>query len=138
MPPPRSPYCLIQEDLWPNNWKILIVCVLLNRTTRKQVEKILPSLFKLCPTVQSMSNCNLSQLTSVIAPLGFKNKRAITLINLSKNYLKTNWTHAKELPGIGDYGAAAWDIFVLGKIPDVCPKDHALTLYYKWLTKHDD
>lgn len=136
MIPLRSPYCLIQEDLWPDKWKILISCILLNRTSRKQVEKILPTLFKLCPTPQDMIDCNIDLLTSVIAPLGFKNKRVITLIKLSKNFLEQNWKHARDLPGIGEYGSDVWDIFVRGIIPKSCPKDHALTLWWNWYTFH--
>lgn len=138
MIPPRSPYCLIQEDLWPNEWRILVSCVLLNRTARRQVERVLPDLFNLCPTAQDMVNCNAEQLASIIAPLGFKNRRAVSLIQLSKNYLQTNWQHAKELPGIGEYGAAVWEIFVKGVLPPVAPKDHALTWYHAWRLKHDN
>lgn len=137
MIPPRSPYCLIQEDLWPNEWRILVSCVLLNRTARKQVERVLPDVFKLCPTASHMANCDIEQLSSIIAPLGFKNRRANSLVELSKKYLASNWKHAKDLPGIGEYGAAVWDIFVIGEIPKECPKDHALTLWWNWYVHHD-
>ena len=137
MIPPRSPYCLIQEDLWPDKWKMLVSCVLLNRTARKQVERILPQLFALCPTPNDMAQCDPALLASVISPLGFKNRRAVTLINLSKNFLMPNWTHASELPGIGEYGSAVWDIFVLNKLPDQAPNDHALTWYYNWRLQND-
>lgn len=30
--PPRSPYGLIQEDLWPCPWKLLIATIFLNKT----------------------------------------------------------------------------------------------------------
>lgn len=137
MIPPRSPYCLIQEDLWPDKWKMLVACVLLNRTARKQVEKILPQLFAMCPTPKDMVLCDPQLLASVISPLGFKNRRAVTLINLSKNFLMSNWSHASELPGIGEYGASVWDIFVLNKMPDQAPNDHALTWYYNWRLQND-
>lgn len=138
MIPPRSPYCLIQEDLWPDKWKMLVSCVLLNRTARKQVEKILPQLFALCPTAKDMAECNMSSLTSIIAPLGFKNRRAITLIKLSKSFLEPNWKHASELPGVGEYAAAVWDIFVLNKMPSSAPNDHALTWYWHWRQQNDN
>lgn len=136
MIPPRSPYSLIQEDLWPNEWKILVSCILLNCTTRKQVEKVMPRLFQLCPDAASMSVVDKEPLARVIAPLGFKNKRSSTLISMSKAYLKGGWTHAKELPGVGEYAAAAWEIFVKRSMPSMCPKDHALTLWWKWHQRH--
>ena len=136
MIPPRSPYCLIQEDLWPNEWKILVVCMLLNCTTRTAVEKVLPKLFDKYPDAKSVANADHAQLTQVICSLGFGNRRASNLIKMSQHYLRGNWKHAKDLPGIGDYAAAAWEIFVRGTLPKDCPKDHALTYYYNWRKRH--
>lgn len=31
--PPRSPYGLVQEDLWQSPWKLLVATMFLNRTT---------------------------------------------------------------------------------------------------------
>lgn len=135
-PPPRSPYSLIQEDLWPDEWKILISCMLLNCTTRKQVEKVLPILFRMWPTAVSMASADQHAVSRVISSLGFQNRRAAGLIKMSKSYVTDDWTHAKELPGIGEYAAAAWEIFCQGKIPSSQPKDHALVYYYNWRLKH--
>lgn len=45
---PRSPeHPLIQEDLLHNEWMILVVCMMLNQTQRKQVEKVLPKFMSL-------------------------------------------------------------------------------------------
>lgn len=54
---------------------------------------------------------------------------------MTRVYLTTDWQHAKELPGIGAYAAAAWEIFCDGTIPIEEPKDHALVLYYRWLKR---
>ena len=43
--PPKSPVGLIQEELWPDEWKILISCLMLNQTTRKQVDKVIWKFF---------------------------------------------------------------------------------------------
>ena len=56
-------------------------------------------------------------LTSVIGPLGFKNRRGITLIKFSKNSLKTNWKHAGAFSNVGEYASAKWCIFVFSKMP---------------------
>lgn len=136
MIPPRSPYGLIQEDLWPNEWKILVVCMLLNCTTRKSVQKVLPHLFSKYPDAVTLSNADEAELSDIISSLGFKNRRACNLIRMSKHYLTSSWRHAAELPGIGQYGAAAWEIFIRGIMPTQCPNDHALTLYYKWRRQH--
>lgn len=130
--PPRSPWSLIQEDLWPNEWKILVSCILLNRTTRKQVEKVINNLFIVYPNAQAMSVADPNELAQIVAPIGFKNRRARTLILMSQSYLTKHWKHAKELPGIGDYGAAAWEMFCNQSLPENCPKDGALTRFWFW------
>lgn len=136
MIPPRSPYCLIQEDLWPDEWKILVACMLLNCTTRSAMEKVLPRLFAKYPDAHAMAAADSGDLSQVIASLGFGNRRAGNLIKMSQHYLGSNWKHAKELPGIGDYAAAAWEIFVRGTLPLAPPRDHALVRYYNWRKKH--
>lgn len=138
MIPLRSPYGLIQEDLWPDEHKILVACMLLNCTTRKQVEKVIPKLFRMWPDAQSMSEADPEQLASVISTLGFKNRRAASLIKMSKCYVTSNWKHAKELPGIGEYAAGAWEIFCQQSMPKDCPPDHALKYYYNWRKLHDE
>lgn len=136
MIPPRSPYCLIQEDLWPNEWKILVSCMLLNCTTRSAMEKVLPHLFAKYPNAVAMATADQGQLSQVIGRLGFGNRRASNLIKMSQHYLGSNWKHARDLPGIGEYAAAAWEIFVRGTLPSDAPKDHALVRYYNWRKKH--
>lgn len=136
MIPQKSPVSLIQEDLWPDGWKILVACMLLNLTTRRTMEKILPTLFNKYPDAHAMAAADPDQLAQIIAPLGFRNRRTKNLIAMSRQYLTSDWTHVSELPGIGEYGSAAWDIFVAGRLPDSCPKDGALAKYYKWRKKH--
>lgn len=122
MIPPRSPYGLIQEDLWPDAWRILVACMLLNCTTRAAMEKVLPRLFAKYLDAHAMAAADHGELAQVIARLGFGNRRAGNLIKMSQYYLGSNWKHVKELPGIGDYAAAAWEIFVRGTLPPSCPR----------------
>ena len=136
MIPPRSPYGLIQEDLWPDAWRILVACMLLNCTTRAAMEKVLPRLFAKYSDAHAMAAADHQELAQVIARLGFGNRRAGNLIKMSQHYLGSNWKHVKELPCIGDYAASAWEIFVRGTLPPTYPRDHALVRYYNWRRKH--
>ena len=130
--PPVSPFGLIQETLWPDEWKILVACVLLNCTTRKVMEKIVTELFDRYPTPGDMAIADPEELSTMIETLGLQEKRAKTLIDLSKAYLTQTWTNADELPGIGEYGRAAHDIFVKGEVLSSPPKDGALVKYHRW------
>ena len=131
--PPSSPHRLIQEILWPNEWKILVSCLLLNLTTRKQVDKVISKLFKEYPTAEKMSCAQEKDLYEIIKPLGMANKRTKTLIRFSKEYLGGEWSTASDLYGCGKYADDAWKIFCLGSWRDVEPNDHALNNYHDWL-----
>ncbi len=134
--PPRSPYSLIQEDLWSSapesEWLILVACVMLNCTSRKQVEKVLPELRRRWPTPEEFVNAPDDDVVVVIRSLGFANRRAVNLQKLTARYLAPDWEHASDLPGVGPYAAASWEIFCAGALPIECPKDHALTKYWHW------
>lgn len=135
--PPRSGFGLIQEDLWPDQWKIIVSCMMLNCTSRKQVEKILPNFFSKWPNAASLVSANQSDISETISKLGFKNRRAKNLLDMSKAYLNNDWNDPRELPGVGEYAARTVEIFCLNKLGNHPPKDGALVLYWNWRKKHD-
>lgn len=133
--PPVSPYGLIQETLWPAEWQILVVCILLNQTQRKQVEAIAREFFRRWPTAQDFINVDPEQVVTLLTTLGFCNRRTDNLIKMTKHYLTAPWEHANELPGIGDYGSECHEIFCRGNVPLEAPSDHALKQYVLWYNK---
>lgn len=134
--PPRSPYGLIQEDVWPNEWLILVCCMMLNCTTRKQVEKVLPTFLNKWPSPQEFLNAERQEIVITISPLGFGNRRADNLIKMTKHFSESSWERADQLPGIGLYASTAWEIFCQGIFRDVEPKDGALKVYWNWYRRH--
>ena len=134
--PPRSPFGLLQEDLWPDEWMILISCMMLNQTSRKQVERVLPEFRRLWPTPQAFINANPLAVADVCRSLGFATRRTDNMMKMTHLYLAGPWQHARDLPGIGEYGARSWEIFCQGIIGDEAPKDHALTDYWRWYVQH--
>ena len=131
--PPRHPTPLLQELYWPDEWKILICCQLLNLTTRRQVDKIIHELFSRYPGPASMATAKDSELYKIIKSLGMANKRVKTLKRFSKEYMIKDWSTPKELYGCGKYADDAWRIFCRGDWQDVQPNDHALNAYYEFL-----
>ena len=131
--PPRSPWNLVQEPYFGDEWKILVCCILLNLTTHKQVRKILPEFFKRYPGPCSMILADEDELKNHLQSLGLVNKRAKTLIRFSKEYLASQWETASELHGCGKYADDAWHIFCVGDWENVAPRDHALNYYYTYL-----
>ena len=131
--PPKSPHGLIQEDLWPDEWKILVACLLLNLTTRKQVDGVIYRLFDEYPDPSALMAADLQDLQDLIRPLGMWRKRAKTLKRFSEEYLLGEWGEAKDLHGCGKYANDSWKIFCRGSWRDVEPNDHALNMYHDHL-----
>jgi methyl-CpG-binding domain protein 4 len=143
--PSLSPYGLIQEALWPNEWLILVSCMMLNCTSRKQVVKVWPEFVSRFPTPQALLASDHETISTIVKSLGFGDRRAKNLVRMTEAYLCTNWEHARELPGIGEYGSRSWEIFVKGELGSEPPKDHALVIYWYWRRRleganltHDD
>ena len=135
--PPRSPEPLIQEDLWPNEWKILVACILLNLTTRKQVEKVIYGIFDKWPNATSMSNANELELSELLQPLGMYKRRAKSLKRMSREYVLGEWSSASDLYGCGKYADDCWRMFCKGDWQNVEPQDHALNFYHDWLSNRE-
>lgn len=77
-----------------------------------------------------LSNADPSAVEAVVASLGLGKRRAVTLIRLSRDYLRPGWTDARVLSGVGEYAGRAHDIFCRGILGDSPPNDHALTKYW--------
>lgn len=130
--PPVSPHGLLQEQFVSDEWMVLVCCLLLNRTTRKQVDKVLPVFVQLCPTPAQLLAVSETDLAVLIKPLGFSTRRAKTLRAMTDAYLHAAWTNVRELPGVGEYAGRAHDIFCRGVLGDDPPKDHALVAYWNF------
>ncbi|KAI5068092.1 hypothetical protein GOP47_0016437 [Adiantum capillus-veneris] len=131
--PPISVHALIQEELYKEPWKVLVACMLLNKTSGKQMRKIIWDLFDLCPTPEAAVEVETSKIEDVIRGLGLQNKRARMIQKFSKDYLGKDWTNVGQLHGIGKYATDAYAIFCEGRWQEVKPEDHKLVDYWKYL-----
>lgn len=120
---------LLQEKA-DSPFQVLVACVLLNRTTREQVDRIWPEVVERWGEPGPMSRANAAELGEVLRPLGFWRTRAATLKVMALAYIADRPTTAAEvleLPGCGRYAADAWAIFVEGR-EDVHPFDGILAV----------
>ena len=134
--PPKSPIGMLQEDLWPNEWKILVACLLHNQTSRKQVDKVYQNLFQKYPTAKHLGNADLKELQNLIKPLGMWKRRSVTLQRFSKEYSNGSWITPKDLYGCGKYAEDVWNVFCTGNWKKVEPTDKALNKYCDWLWRN--
>jgi len=131
-----SPFELLQEIYHDDPWKSQVCCILLNCTRRVQVDGIRAELFQRYPTAIAMSQADPQELSELLRPLGFYNRRAKSLIRFSTEWTERDWQHPRELYGIGQYAADSWDIFYNNRI-DIEPNDGVLVKYVLWKrTKH--
>ena len=111
---------LIQEQL-PTQWHLLASAILLNQSRRTtRWDRTVYELFGRWPNASSLA-ASSSELESLLTPMGFANRKAKALRDMSAAYLEWDQVDARDLPGIGEYGATSWEIFALGDRPEyVC------------------
>ena len=125
--PPRSPFGLLEEILWADEWKMLAACMMLNCTTRVQVDRALWRLFTTTPTPEAavalgrrlvdaktrrletdadgFSVAGAARLEAILAPLGLHRKRARAFVRLSEDYLRARDGEAAAV--VADVSAGA-------------------------------
>ena len=126
---------LIQEYYFPDRWRMLVCCLMLNLTSHKQVYPIIDGFFERWPDAQSASNADEYEMKEYLKSLGMYSKRAKTIIKMSKQFLD-GFTEAKQLYGCGKYANDCDRIFFLGLWKTTAPKDGALNRYIHFLANY--
>ena len=126
-----SPYNLLQEIYNEHPWRMLVCCIMLNCTSRKQVDLVREKFFHKYPDAKSASFANPEEMATLISILGFKNKRTNTIKRFSDDWINLEWSEPHALYGIGKYGQDSWEIFQKGNL-DVAPTDGVLNTYLTW------
>jgi len=134
--PPRSPYDLLQEQIYDEPWKIFVCCIFCNLTKRRTAEPYFWEVLKKWPSPGALANASYDELVKLIQPLGLSQRRAKALKQMSYDYTHKEWKNdATTLYGIGKYGSDAYQIFCVGNWKDIEPKDGALVNYKNYLIK---
>ena len=132
--PPKSPYNLIQEQLWEDPWRIFVACIFCNLTKRVQSEPYMWKFFNKYPDAMSASSACPEEIEEMIQPLGLSKRRSVSLVRMSNDYLQKDWKDKPEvLYGVGKYASDAYRIFCQGKWKSVEPSDGALVNYHNFL-----
>ncbi|GLJ11271.1 hypothetical protein SUGI_0150060 [Cryptomeria japonica] len=129
--PPKSVHKLLQERYCEDPWKVLVICMLLNKTSGVQARRVISDLFKLCPNARTATKVETEEIEKIICSLGLQKKRSITIQRFSQEYLSDEWTYVSQLHGIGKYAADAYAIFCTGFWKDVQPDDRKLVPYWE-------
>ena len=127
----KSPYNLLQEIYHEHPWRMLVCCIMLNYTSRKQLDQVREKFFRRYPDAVEAERADPTEMAEIIALLGFKNKRTQTIIRFSSDWMTLDWSEPNELYGIGKYGQDSWEIFQKGNL-NVVPTDGVLATYLAW------
>uniref|UniRef100_A0A1B6E861 HhH-GPD domain-containing protein n=1 Tax=Clastoptera arizonana TaxID=38151 RepID=A0A1B6E861_9HEMI len=136
--PPRSPYALLQEDLFDRPWQLLIATIFLNKTkAKKAVPYILKFLIK-WPLPKNILNVTYEEILEFLQPLGLGPTRSRAIMKFTVEYLTKNWKYPRELYGIGKYGDDSFRIFCINEWREVTPDDIPLSKYKTWLLENEE
>lgn len=106
---------LIQERFIKQPWRLLVSCILLNRTTGAVSRHVISRLFDIWPTPERMAEAREKDVAAVAQPCGLQNVRARRLKLMSKQWIEYAPRHAQDVSrlfGIGAYGLDSYLIFV--------------------------
>ncbi|XP_063230123.1 uncharacterized protein LOC134535117 isoform X2 [Bacillus rossius redtenbacheri] len=74
--PPRSPFGLVQEELYHDPFQLLVATMLLNKTRGEAAVPVIWRLLARWPTAESLLGASEQDLAAVIRPLGLHRRRA--------------------------------------------------------------
>ncbi|GAX13738.1 methyl-CpG-binding domain protein 4 [Fistulifera solaris] len=129
-----SPFGLLEELFVENPFQLLLSTILLNRTTRIQVDPVLYELLQHWPTPESLFQAELDSLIQVVRPLGMGYRRAMGLLQFARDYLtqdNSKYQDVMELYYCGPYAQDAYRLFIQ-KNASIKPLDHALRAYARY------
>lgn len=101
----ENPVCELEFN---KDYELLIATVLSAQTTDKRVNKVTRVLFKKYPSIEALSNAEISDIESIIKEIGTYHKKAIFVKDIATRLLNDNVTvlpndrkYLESLPGVG-------------------------------------
>ena len=129
----KMPVPILQCFFWPDEWKILCVCIFLNCTRRAQVERVVWKFFEEYPTPEALLKAPDEEVQEIIKPLGFYKRRTTSLKRMSEDFIAGNWKSPEDLRSVGVYAATCYRMMLNFELGEHAPDDHALVDLYNWM-----
>jgi adenine-specific DNA glycosylase len=104
---------------------------MLNRTDKLQVHRIINQFFERWPDPVSLAKADPDDVARFIKSLGLYNRRAKTLIEMSRAWIAEIPENIDDLPGIGKYAADSYSMFCEGYLV-LDTQDKELSKYVRW------
>jgi hypothetical protein len=94
-------------------WHLLVGCLMLNRTERRQAKRALIAIFSMAPRPEDLAEVEDSDLMEALRPCGFGNRRLKAIRALTEDWLAG--LPVEEIRYCGRYASDSHDIFVRGR-----------------------
>jgi len=120
---------LIQEKYKNKPWRMLVACILLNKTTGQVVREVLSSMFQRWPTPHRMARARVTDVAAAVERCGLQHNKAKHIVWLSAAYAYGH-RPPEPLPGVGRYALDSWAIFIDGDL-SARPEDKELKRYLR-------
>jgi methyl-CpG-binding domain protein 4 len=162
----NSPLGLLEELYCDDPWKMLISTILLNRTRRNSVDRILYLFLQTWPTPKATMAADVEEISNVISSLGLQNTRAKGILRFCEDFLNLSAekeeqrrsfhsntsamegsrkpvcfemtrSEVENLHGCKTYAADAYMIFIQQDWMHLKPEDYALRAYVQWKRSQD-
>lgn len=130
------------QDMYRNNkWKMLMCCIMLNRSKGGVVKKVAPNFFDEFESALSVINGDKDLMTKIIQPLGLQNERVNRMKDLSEWFINNKKVVTSDdllgAPGVGDFTIESWSVFIDRIIPEVIT-DKEIRRYVQNAVKSSD
>ena len=93
-------------------WHVLVGCLMLNRTERRQARTALRALFAAVPDPGYLRDADEGRLREILRPCGLGNRRLAALRALTEDWLEGR--PVEEIRHCGPYAIDSFNIFVRG------------------------
>lgn len=113
---------LFQEQIDGDPWKMLVGCILLNKSSGTNLADAFNDIMARWPTPSLLGRAGF-YLERVIKPMGLQNNKACALRMMSQEYMSGSWKDPLELYGVGEYARQSWSIFIEGVAPSKITDD---------------
>jgi endonuclease III len=120
---------LLQLRFLDDPYAFGVACILLNRTSRRQVDRVIDDLLLDYPTAEAMTHARADELRRLLTPLGFGVSRAERLRRFSEDLSAgMAW---EDCHGIGRYASDSRRLLVEDDL--MCePEDKELRRWLRW------
>jgi methyl-CpG-binding domain protein 4 len=127
--PTRYDCKILQTGMQGDPWRVVLACMLLQQTTRRQAEKGLQNLLHEFPTPLALASGDLDLVAQCVRPCGLQNKRARMLMQFSYDFACYSDKSLTGCAGVGMYVCDAVRMFCLSDLRFNGSGDKALALY---------